>query len=320
MSRFTPQSTKPCPKPERASASCLNGEGTDMIEPQKTQCLSPQDEQRIQSLMQRLESCEITQILRYGQKLQTRIATITEQTLEAAVKRDAGAVLDLLQTLNDSLQSRDESSRQTDAGFFRVAKVNTNLQSQYFKIAETLDRAKVELEGRRLALQVDTKMLEDTYDQLAECHKQLTLRIMAGERLLEQTLGADANQPVMPQNSEIVNHEAVIADDRAQQKRERLERRLLDLKTSQTLCLQLLTQVYARIATTEVLASNTQAIADEMIPAWQQNLMTALAMQDLKQTMRLGNKNLQHAITSTLDAYAELDNKAAGKGDNKAGV
>ncbi len=229
MSRFTPHPTKSSLQPQNTDPTRLSEQDAKASVPLEDLKLSPQDEQQVQALMRKLETCDVATVLRYGQKLQERIAMITSQTLEAAVKRDADAVLNLLQTINVSLQDYDESLRRPSARLIKTAETGLSLQAQHCKMTDALSRAKTELEGRRLALQVDMKMLDDAEHQLSECDRQLHLRLIAGKRLLEQTSQLDLTQPTKITDLDIANLEKVVASDKMRRKRKCLEMRLQDL-------------------------------------------------------------------------------------------
>lgn len=275
-----------------------------------TEELPSAERARIERLAQQINLHDSLATIRYGESAQSQLKHIADDALTAAARRDVSKVGDLL--LEISSLVKDFAGDITQGGvleLLRPSKRAKNLQAKYAQTAKTIDRIKKELEGQRLSLTVDIKVLDDLYQQLLNSCVELSAYVAAGQQKLAAANGE--LEQLHARASTTGSEQDAIRYDSFHQQCVSFAARLQDLELTKTISLQTVAQIQLALQVDTRLVQKIQSSINNAIPVWQQSIATALTLKANEAELGLKNTELLMAIDDALTAQTACKKEVA---------
>lgn len=292
-----------CPEPN-ASGEDPPSETAQIL--QLAEDLSPEEQAQVDTYAQQINLHASLTSVEFGGATQNQLRPITESVLQLVSRHDISEVGELLTEMVSNISSltTDEPKAKVRS-FFKPAKKPETLQAKYTRVSQDLDRKKKQLDGQYDTLLVDVELLDEKLQQLTDCYKSLSICIAAGRRKLAEARAVEAANLQQKAHTTQNPIDAAKYNDFVNQCNA-FSGRLQDLAATQTACQQTMTLVQLTINTYKQLAQKIQSSTSNAIPIWQNNISTALVLQDGQELMKLGNSKL----LSTLDEAITLQRAA----------
>jgi len=143
--------------------------------------LSPEDQEKVNQLLQSIDVTNVEQIIQYGAPAQKNIAAFSASVLSKVKTFDLGdigdSIKDLTVVLNDSV-----ASKRPKIGLFRKAKMSIDaVKAKYSKAEANVNRIETDLRIHQDVLSNDITMYQQMYELNLQYYKDLTIYIIAGE-------------------------------------------------------------------------------------------------------------------------------------------
>lgn len=260
------------------------------IDATKPAVLSPEEEEKVTQLAQRINLHDSMAASNYGADAQSRAARFSEGALSEVSGNDVDVIGELLVQMRSQIQDFDPDAK----GFFRFIqspkKRAIQLQAKYKSVSESLDKIRGELTGHQLILQKDIKVLDQLYDENLAHFQELNLYILAGQKAI-----VDARQGELKGLSEKAERTGAQEDALAvrdlSDKLNQLEKQIYDLETTRTICLQMAPQIRIIQNTNQETARSIQSSINNALPLWKNQMVLALGMQHSRDAI-----NAQRAV------------------------
>ncbi|WP_088006276.1 toxic anion resistance protein [Indiicoccus explosivorum] len=245
--------------------------------------LSPEEQEKAQSLAKQIPAGNYEAILTYGTNAQNQLSQFSHKMLDHVQGKDIGPVGDVLHDLMRKLKEMDpeELSASKKTGIrklFNKAKVSIQeMMTKYQKLSTQVDRISIQLEHSKRGLLEDVQMLEQLYEQNKTYFQALNVYIAAAEIKRDEILNevipelrrkAEASKDQMAYQE--VNDMAQFVD--------RLEKRLHDLQLSRQITIQSAPQIRMIQQTNQTLAEKIQSSIMTSIPLWKNQIAIALTL------------------------------------------
>lgn len=253
---------------------------------------------QVQALMSQIDLHDSTTSICYGKLVQAKLKQLTDQSLRATARCDSDRIGTLLTRVSTLVEDFNEASLKKT---LRPAKQRATLETQYAQVSKSLEQIEKELEGQRLTLTVDIKLLSETYQQLVDLCDELTAHIEAGRGKLAAVRQGELTE--LRHQADSGNEQSVLLHNRLVERCDNFELRLQDLELTQTIALQSIAQVQLAEQTNTKLAQKIQSSINNAIPLWQQSIAVALTVQHYREKLRGDNAKLLNVINDTISAY-----------------
>ena len=225
----------------------------------------------------------------YGTKTMDSIAKFADSILGNVRVKDSGEVGQFLTSLMGSVKSVDIQSIASQKKSFLASlpligslfdKVKSTV-AQFDTVSKQIDGIAGKLDDAQMGLLKDIELLEQLYENNKQHYADLKAYIEAGEQKLKE-----ARETELPR----LEQEAKDSQDnmKAQNLRDfadtlnRFERRLHDLKLSQTITLQTAPQIRMIQGNDRALAEKIQTSVLTTIPIWKNQMVLALSIHSQK--------------------------------------
>lgn len=246
-------------------------------------------------------------IMLYGAEAQKKVSDFADSILTDVKNKDSGEVGDMLTRLVGELDSFDSSAEMPKgikALFYSGKKHLTQMKMRFDSVSKSVDTIAGNLEGHQLQLLKDVAMFNHLYDMNLEYFKELGMYIAAGEKKLEVLRNED-----LAKASEKANVTNSAVDAQAvtdlQDKINRFEKKIYDLKITRQICLQMAPQIRMLQNNDSLLVERIQSTIVNTLPLWKNQMVVALGLHHSEQASKA-----QRAVT---DITNELLKKNAEK-------
>lgn len=250
-----------------------------------------------------VDLCDSISIARYGETIQRKLTGFTDEALKNVLERDTSEIGALLQGITQQIQALPLSAVQTRGlfGAFRKLWQQEDLAKRYKEVSRNLERSQKELEGWRMKLLVDLRMLDAMYARLMDYHGELVVCIHAGEKKLEEF----RTNELMWLKRRAVATDAetdVLLYNEAETRCESFSNRISDLVLTKTISAQLASQIQLVTEVNRQLTATILSGVCDQIAAWQLNVATGLAGHEDQANLRAYDSQLLDALTEALVA------------------
>ncbi len=244
-------------------------------------------------------------ILLFGADAQKKVADFSESTLNAVRTQDTGSVGTMLVDLVAELKGFEKDTEEPKglARLFSkgVDKI-TRMKARYDKVSVNVDNIAGSLENYQAQLLKDIAMFDKLYDENSDYFHQLTLYIIAGDKLLAHIRETDLKDLRAKAEASGDAMDAQKANDLAAQC-DRLEKKLYDLKLTRQVAIQMAPQIRLLQNNDSLLVERIQSTLSNTLPLWKSQMVLALGMKHSQDALQ--------AQTAVTDMTNELLRKNA---------
>lgn len=236
----------------------------------------------------------------FGLETQRKLGQYANELLSRVKVKDAGdagaAINELLEQMRtirvDETDQPGKLSRLAESIplLNRFVGKSRKIASRYHTVAEQVDEVVLKLERTRQSILKDSTGLEVMFNQALEYIQEVRAVIAAGSMKLEEI-----EQEHIPRLQAAV--EASQQDEIAVQQlsdliafKERLEKKVHDLRLSHTIATQAMPQIRMIQSTNEVLAQKIQSSIVTVIPVWRQQVAIALGLEKQRKALEIQKK------------------------------
>ena len=251
--------------------------------------LSEEDRARVEKLKNDLDLRDSTSANLYGVNAQTSIAEFSDEILSKVKAKDAGEVGDLMTDLlvkvkNVSYDDKDKNFLQK---MFNSGKNKVDRYiASYDDLAGQIDSISAKLQSEQKELVKQVELFDRLYDQNLNYYNDLEIYIMAGnekiKEMREQQLPKLFDQAKSSDNPMAMQ---VVSD--LQSNVDRFEKKVHDLKISQTLAMQSAPQIKLIQNNDQLLANKIQDAINHTIPLWKSQTVIALGLAKQEDVLKL---------------------------------
>jgi uncharacterized protein YaaN involved in tellurite resistance len=256
--------------------------------------------QKAQVIAKTIDPARPETLTNFGVETQRRLGHYSNELLSRVKIKDAGdagaAINELLAQINQvRVDKTDQPSRLSRLVggiplLGRFVDKSKRIASRYNSIAENVDEVVLKLERTRQSLLKDSTGLEVMFKQAVEYIQEVRAVIAAGQLKVEEL-----DQHDIPRLQAVVT--ASQQDELAVQQlsdliafKERLEKKVHDLRLSHTIATQSMPQIRMIQTTNEVLAQKIQNSIVTVIPVWRQQVAIALGLEKQRKALEIQKK------------------------------
>ncbi|WP_040949019.1 toxic anion resistance protein [Gorillibacterium massiliense] len=261
--------------------------------------LTPEQVEKAKAIAASLDLADPQAVTYYGAGVQKELSSFSDKVLEHVTMKDSGAAGEILTDLSLKLKGLDVDSLSDNKGGF-ISKLFRSFASkiekfigQYREINAYVEQISVKLEKTNHTLMKETMTLQELFDRNAGYYQELSVFIEAGEMKLKEL-----RETVLPEMEKKAKESG---DQLALQQftdlvsaANRFEKKLYDLKLSQTISLQAAPQIRLIQSNNQVLSDKIQSSILNTIPIWKQQIIIAISLFRQNEALKL-----QQEVTKT---------------------
>lgn len=240
--------------------------------------LSEEEQQMVDSLAEKINLENTTQILQYGAGTQKKMADFSDKALENVRAQDLGEVGELIASVVGELKDFDAEEERGLFGFFRkqAVKVET-MKNRYSKAEANVEKITEALEQHQVRLLKDSAMLDKMYEQNLLYFKELSMYILAGKKSLAKTREGHLRELEEKAAATGLPEDAQAAKD-LDSKCGRFEKKLHDLELTRMISLQTAPQIRLVQNNDTTMVEKIQTTIVNTIPLWKSQMVLALGI------------------------------------------
>ena len=256
--------------------------------------------QKAQAIAQTIDTSKPETLTNFGVETQRKLGHYSNELLTKVKIKDSGdageAINELLHQINmvkvDEGEKPNRLSRMVGGIPFlnKFVDKSKKIVSRYNSIAENVDEVVVKLERTRQSILKDSTSLEVMFKQAVDYIQEVRAVIAAGNLKIEEIEHQD-----IPRLQAVV--ESSQQDELAVQQlsdliafKDRLEKKVHDLRLSHTIATQSMPQIRMIQTTNEVLAQKIQNSIVTVIPVWRQQVAIALGLEKQRKALEIQKK------------------------------
>ncbi len=276
------------------------------VTPTKEQ-LPPDMQKQIETLAARIDAHDQASVMGFGAQAQKEMSTFSDIALQQMLREDIKPLSSTMQTLGDQIRSCSFGTQPHGLlrKVFGGASSLSDVRAAYEKAEPRINSCADEMTDRRVALMRDSALLDRLYERNETLYRELCSLIVVGEEAVRQAKarGEDAT---------------VVA---------RLERRVQDIRITQTASTQLAAQIRAVQASDALTCEKLKAALEVTIPLWKSQMATALGLaratdsltaqrrvnDEATRGIRSGAQEVRAQTKAYADASAKADREKAEK-------
>jgi uncharacterized protein YaaN involved in tellurite resistance len=251
-------------------------------------------------IAQSIDPAKPETLTNFGVETQRKLGHYSNELLTKVKVKDSGdagaAINELLHQINmvkvDESDNPNRLSRMVGGIPFlnKFVDKSKKIASRYNTVSENVDEVVVKLERTRQSILKDSTSLEVMFKQALDYIQEVRAVIAAGNMKIEEL-----QQEAIPRLQAEV--EASQQDEIAVQRlsdliafKERLEKKVHDLRLSHTIATQAMPQIRMIQTTNEVLAQKIQNSIVTVIPVWRQQVAIALGLEKQRKALEIQKK------------------------------
>ena len=267
--------------------------------------LTDAERKAIDDFIKKVDVTNPDHVLLFGADAQKRIADFSQTALDAVKTQDTGEVGNMLVNLVSELKGfqRDTEEPKGLAKLFAKGEDKiTRMKARYNKVSANVDTIAGSLESYQAQLLKDVAMFDRLYDQNNDYFHQLTLYIIAGEKILAKVRETELKELQEKARLSGDAMDAQKANDLAAQC-DRFEKKLYDLKLTRQVSIQMAPQIRLLQNNDSLLVERIQSTLSNTLPLWKSQMVLALGLHHSQQALQ--------AQTAVTDMTNELLRKNA---------
>lgn len=279
--------------------------------------ISPQQRAKIHSIKESLDLRDSQVLSIYGSNSQKDIANFSKNILQEVKNKDLDEVGDMMTDLMFKLKDlREPEESFLETLFHKPKRAIEKYIAQYESVDSQIDKIAANLENSRMDLLKDIATFDGLYEENLKYFRNLENYIKAGEEKVKEVRENDLKD--LYKQAEGSNYPMAMQVVRDfEDKIERFEKRIFDLKTSKTVAIQTAPQIKLIQNNDQLLVDKITDAINNVIPLWKSQVVIALGLNRQKRlaemqkevsdkTNELLEKNAEKLKQSTLEIQKEV--------------
>lgn len=260
---------------------------------------------QIRDFAEKIDLKDSNAILSYGASSQRKMSDFSDVALNSVRTKDLGDVGELLSTLMVDLKQDTNENKGFFAKLFNNGEVKIEqMRSQYASAEANVERVTKALEAHRATLTKDIALLDKLYEKNKLYYKELGMYIEAAKIKLEKArteelpaLQKKAQESGLPEDVQEATDFASMID--------RFDKKIYDLETTRTICLQNAPQIRMIQNNDVVMSDKIHSAIVNTIPLWKSQMILTLGLQHTAEAVKAQN-TVDETTNAMLKKNAEL--------------
>jgi uncharacterized protein YaaN involved in tellurite resistance len=255
--------------------------------------ITADDRKKIDDIKENLDLLDSNQIITYAGGIQRKLSEFSDVILNQMNINDTGEVENLLIDLLESVTDLEIDNLGKARGFLSklpfFSESGNNLQKFKVKFENTeilIDKIEGQLDQQRMQILKNISMFDELYSKNLEYFRGLKLYIKACEEIIDEVrrktlpkLHAEAKATSDLMSAQLVSDfENTLV---------RFEKKIHDLKFSQTMSIQTAAQIKLIQNNDKILAEKIQSVIMNTIPLWKNQIIIALGLARQENAMKI---------------------------------
>ena len=278
---------------------------------------SAEEEKKIQEYKNNINLESTSDIIQYGVDSQEKVNSFSTEVLKQVKGKDLNGAEEILFDLQSQIKNFNQKvGKKPLLPFFNSLQQRIKrMRTQYASVEKSIHQVELKLEGHYKNLHKDVKLFDKLFQYNQEHFKELSLYIEAGEQKLQEytkevlpELRAKAEESSDPNDVQQLNE--------MQQRVERFDKKLHDLKLTRMVVLQSAPQIRMIQNNSSSLMEKIQSSLVNTIPLWKNQMVLTLGIAHTQKaleaqkavndaTNELLRKNSEMLKTSTIEVARE---------------
>lgn len=241
---------------------------------------------RIRALAKKLDVRDSAAVMAFGTKAQKDMNTFSDIALSQMLREDITPLSGAMQTLAEQIRacSFGAQAKGLLRRMFGGAASLAEVRAQYEKAEPRINACADEMTDRRVALMRDSALLDRLYERNEALYRELCSLIVVGDEAVRQAKARSEDAQTLA----------------------RLERRVQDIRVTQTASTQLAAQIRMVQASNSLTCEKLKSALDVTIPLWKSQMAAALGLARATESMTMQRRVSEEAARGIRRGAKEL--------------
>lgn len=291
--------------PAQKAAGIMDPEEAEKVTHKDLPMLSEEDQAKVQALKEELDLRDSSLSTFYGSVAQENMAEFSNTILSEVQAKDSGEVGTLL---TDLLVKVDSSNGEDKGSFFdRLFSSGKNRLERYLasyrSLSQNIDAISAKLQDEQKALMKQVTLFDQLYAKNLQEYRDLEIYIQAGQAKLQE-MRQEALPSLYDQAKASDNPMALQVVKDLEANVDRFDRKIHELKVSQTLALQTAPQIKLIQNNNQLLVDKINDVVVNTIPLWRSQTVIALGLAKQEDALNM-QRDISEATNRLIQGNAQ---------------
>lgn len=291
--------------PAQKAAGIMDPEEAEKVTHEDLPMLSEEDQAKVQALKEELDLRDSSLSTFYGSVAQENMAEFSNTILSEVQAKDSGEVGALL---TDLLVKVDSSNGEDKGSFLdRLFSSGKNRVERYLasyrSLSQNIDAISAKLQDEQKALMKQVTLFDQLYAKNLQEYRDLEIYIQAGEAKLQE-MRQEALPSLYDQAKASDNPMALQVVKDLEANVDRFDRKIHELKVSQTLALQTAPQIKLIQNNNQLLVDKINDVVVNTIPLWRSQTVIALGLAKQEDALNM-QRDISEATNRLIQGNAQ---------------
>lgn len=291
--------------PAQKAAGIMDPEEAEKVTHEDLPMLSEEDQAKVQALKEELDLRDSSLSTFYGSVAQENMAEFSNTILSEVQAKDSGEVGALL---TDLLVKVDSSNGEDKGGFLdRLFSSGKNRLERYLasyrSLSQNIDAISAKLQDEQKALMKQVTLFDQLYAKNLQEYRDLEIYIQAGQAKLRE-MRQEALPSLYDQAKTSDNPMALQVVKDLEANVDRFDRKIHELKVSQTLALQTAPQIKLIQNNNQLLVDKINDVVVNTIPLWRSQTVIALGLAKQEDALNM-QRDISEATNRLIQGNAQ---------------
>lgn len=291
--------------PAQKAAGIMDPEEAEKVTHEDLPMLSEEGQAKVQALKEELDLRDSSLSTFYGSVAQENMAEFSNTILSEVQAKDSGEVGALL---TDLLVKVDSSNGEDKGGFLdRLFSSGKNRLERYLasyrSLSQNIDAISAKLQDEQKALMKQVTLFDQLYAKNLQEYRDLEIYIQAGQAKLQE-MRQEALPSLYDQAKASDNPMALQVVKDLEANVDRFDRKIHELKVSQTLALQTAPQIKLIQNNNQLLVDKINDVVVNTIPLWRSQTVIALGLAKQEEALDM-QRNISEATNRLIQGNAQ---------------
>lgn len=276
------------------------------------------DPEKVRAAAKAINIKDTNSIITFGVGSQKQITAVTDEMLKGVKNKDLGPISNEMTNMVVSLKKMDfkalTKGESKMPGFikkiFGLGTALAKFKAQYDTVEESVARSESNLQGHRMTLLKDIRMLDVMYQRTEEYLDELEVLILAGEQVLEELdTRAIPEARIQAETTKDMQDAQSLRD--LTNARDSLERKVHDLKLTRQITIQALPSIRVVQDNDRNMAEQIQSQILNTLPLWKQQMVIAVSVHHGREAAKASKQvsDFTNELVVTTSEQLRLGNK-----------
>lgn len=291
--------------PAQKAAGIMDPEEAEKVTHEDLPMLSEEDQAKVQALKEELDLRDSSLSTFYGSVAQENMSEFSNTILSEVQAKDSGEVGALL---TDLLVKVDSSNGEDKGGFLdRLFSSGKNRVERYLasyrSLSQNIDAISAKLQDEQKALMKQVTLFDQLYAKNLQEYRDLEIYIRAGQAKLQE-MRQEALPSLYDQAKTSDNPMALQVVKDLEANVDRFDRKIHELKVSQTLALQTAPQIKLIQNNNQLLVDKINDVVVNTIPLWRSQTVIALGLAKQEEALNM-QRDISEATNRLIQGNAQ---------------